>query len=120
MRGLRLHEKNWHGPHSCSVPGCSRRHPFGFSSEADLEIHQVEHRGGSNPEQHGDERRRGEKKKGHPDKWADTIDGTQKTRLFSPKTSTDLLTLIFQKKTIVWLLSSIARNRKAISLTMRN
>ncbi|PMD23432.1 hypothetical protein NA56DRAFT_71340 [Hyaloscypha hepaticicola] len=74
MRGLRLHDKNWHGPHSCSVPGCSRRHPFGFSSEADLEIHQAEHSGDSNLDQHVDERRRGEKEKGRSGKSADTID----------------------------------------------
>jgi hypothetical protein len=95
MRGLRLHEKNWHGPHSCSVPGCSRRDPFGFSSEADLEVHQVEHSGGSNLDQHGDERRRGEKRKGRSGKSADTIDGTQKSCLFSPKGLTDLLILFF-------------------------
>jgi len=125
MRGLRLHEKNWHGPHSCSVPGCSRRDPFGFSSDADLEVHQLEHSGGSNLDQHGDEHRRRERKKGRSGKSAVTSDGTQKIRLFSSKVSTDLLILIFQKKIIVLLLrttikeahnrcSKPARNRKTI------
>jgi hypothetical protein len=107
MRGLRLHEKNWHGPHPCSVPGCSRQYPFGFSSEEDLEIHGVEHSGGSNPDQHGGERRRGEKEKGRSGKWADTIDGTQKTGLFPPSKWIDLLILAFEKKIIVLLLRTI-------------
>jgi hypothetical protein len=77
MRGLRLHEKNWHGPHSCSVRGCSRRHPFGFSSEADLEVHQVEHSGDLQPDKSRDERY-GRKGKGSSYKGADTSYGTQK------------------------------------------
>jgi hypothetical protein len=40
---LRLHEKNWHGPYTCSESGCSRGHPHGYSSWNDLVLHQHEH-----------------------------------------------------------------------------
>lgn len=84
IRGYRQHEKHWHGPWSCSAPGCPRGSGFGFSSEADLEMHQVEHSGDSQPDKSRDERyrRKGKgapyKGKGSSYKWADTGYGTQK------------------------------------------
>jgi hypothetical protein len=94
IRGYRQHEKHWHGPWSCSAPGCSRGHGFGFSSEADLEIHQVEHSGDSRPDKSRDERYR-RKGKGSAYKGADSSYGTQKFSLaFSIYNLIDLLTLV--------------------------
>lgn len=98
IRGYRQHEKHWHGPWSCSAPGCSRGYPFGFSSEADLEIHQVEHSGDSQPDKSRDERYRGKGKgapykgKGRSYQWADTSYGTHK---FCPCLSVYITRLIY-------------------------
>jgi hypothetical protein len=43
VRGLRAHEKDWHGSYACEVAGCSRGYPHGFGSKASLEKHQEEH-----------------------------------------------------------------------------
>jgi hypothetical protein len=37
---LRLHNKHWHGPYSCSVVGCRRGWPNGYNSQAELDTHQ--------------------------------------------------------------------------------
>lgn len=58
-KGLRQHNKIWHGPYHCEFPGCPRKFPNGVASQEDLDAHWINEHGEGGGTDGGDDRERG-------------------------------------------------------------
>jgi hypothetical protein len=52
-RGLRQHNKTWHGPHHCKFDSCERDFPNGFATRESLDTHWDTEHGGKSDGQYG-------------------------------------------------------------------